>query len=137
MGLSLMPFFVAFSIRASEFAYCCEHFFVAYPCKTGMSLRTVPSRNLLGFSVTYQSCFFLITLEAKAVYPHRFDKHTYHCQGLLAFFLLLSSLLALPFESIGCQERKNMTPSLTDYPCHCHFPLPNILIQLMRNTDVY
>lgn len=48
LGHSLIPF-SPFSIRLAEFSYCCEHFFVAYP---GVFLRTVPSRNLLGFSVT-------------------------------------------------------------------------------------
>lgn len=46
LGHPLIPLSVAFSIRPAEFSYCCEHFFVAYP---GMFLRTIPSRNLLGF----------------------------------------------------------------------------------------
>lgn len=52
LGLPLMPFFVAFSIRAPELSF---RFFVTYPCRTGMSPRTVPSRNLLGCSVTSEA----------------------------------------------------------------------------------
>lgn len=123
--------------QPAEFSYCCEHFFVAYP---GMFLRTAPSRNLLGFLWLNRSASSLQLWKQRQCSLTDLIRTQIPAKACLLFPCVVWVINIAIWVSRLPGEKRNysITNKLPQqHPCNCHFPLPNILMCLMRNIDVY